>query len=155
MTSWKRSPVLSNLPLPLISLTHPGMWQVERFKVLQMKYIQSFFSITGREEGGGGGFQGTGFLPVQRTAERSGGTPYGRNQEEASPIPLLYPAWPPCTYCTVRNFGGLPCHFASSFSSYFILFFYSIVFFCLFLYFSSHPLISLNLSMILLLRHEE
>lgn len=46
MTSRSSSPALSNLPLPLISLTHPGMWQVERFTVMQLKFIQPFFSIT-------------------------------------------------------------------------------------------------------------
>lgn len=52
MTSRSSSPALSNLPLPLISLTPSGMWQVERFTVMQLKFIQPFFSITaGNGEG--------------------------------------------------------------------------------------------------------
>lgn len=126
MASWNYSPVLSNLPLPLISLTHPGMWQVERFKVLQLKYIQSFFSITGGEEGGGGGLQRTGFLPVQWTAEWSGVMPYGRNRDWiAILLSSFYSKDPP------------PSFPLTSYSCLFIL-----LSFAFFLDFPSHPLLS-------------
>lgn len=40
--------VLSNLPLPLISLTHSGLWQVKRFQVSQLNCIHLFSSKTDR-----------------------------------------------------------------------------------------------------------
>lgn len=55
MTSRSSSSALSNLPLPLISLTHPSVWQVERFTIMQLKYIQQFFFITAGNRGGGCG----------------------------------------------------------------------------------------------------
>lgn len=87
MTSRSSSPALSNLPLPLISLTHPGMWQVERFTVMQLKFIQPFFSITAgnRERKKKRRFT---VGAVQWTAENTGAAPYGRNQREARPSAL-------------------------------------------------------------------
>lgn len=86
MTSRSPSPALSNLPLPLISLTHPGMWQVERFTVMQLKFIQPFFSITaGNGERKKRERRRFTVGAAQWTAEKTGAAPYGRNQREARP----------------------------------------------------------------------
>lgn len=93
MTSWNYGPVLSNLPLPLISLTHPGMWQVERFAVLQLKYIQSFFSITGSEEEGGG-LQRSFCQCSEQLSARAWHHMGGIRRRR---MLFSYPVWPLCT----------------------------------------------------------
>lgn len=97
MTSHSSSPAFPNLPQPLISFTHPSVWQVERFTVMQLKYIQPFFSITtsNREEKkGGGGLQW----------EQCGEQLRARAQRHVEGIRgrwgllLSHLDWPPCTW---------------------------------------------------------
>lgn len=99
-----------NLALPLISLTHSGVWQVERFKALQPFFISPLLTEDLEEE-----------------EEFSGGLDFCQYTEQLSDpawchvgkirrrrFLFRYPVWPPCFCCedcwmAAKSYHNISC----------------------------------------------